>query len=358
MNKSEKINFKASVNAPNPLEVSYWIDLSMDRDGNVIKSYRPDVKKWIPLNRDANVDQWDHIQEIVNATGLEFDRETDIIELPDISSNNYFKGTSVVDAINNGDTAVKSQVTRLDSRIDTTNTNLSNTNRTLNNFISSITDENGDIKVDVLPDDIGVDLSNYYTKSEVNTAVETEKNARIAKDAQLEAALSTKASLSEDGKIPESQLPSYVDDVLEFASTSAFPITGESGKIYVSTSTNLTYRWSGSTYVEISPSIALGETSSTAYPGNQGKATTDNLTTHLADTTNPHSVTKTQVGLGNVDNTSDLNKPISTATQTALNTLTSSINTKISGTGVTDIQVVSALPESPNPTTLYIVITE
>jgi hypothetical protein len=44
------------------------------------------------------------------------------------------------------------------------------------------------------------------------------------------------------------------------------------------------------------------------------------LTTHIANTSNPHAVTKTQVGLGNVDNTSDLNKPISTATQDALDT--------------------------------------
>lgn len=57
-----------------------------------------------------------------------------------------------------------------------------------------------------------------------------------------------------DGKVPASQLPSYVDDVLEYANIGAFPATGESGKIYVSLATNLCYRWSGSTYVEISSS--------------------------------------------------------------------------------------------------------
>jgi len=57
-----------------------------------------------------------------------------------------------------------------------------------------------------------------------------------------------------DGKVPSSQLPSYVDDVLEFANLAAFPATGETGKIYVSIATNLTYRWSGSTYVEIASS--------------------------------------------------------------------------------------------------------
>ena len=75
-----------------------------------------------------------------------------------------------------------------------------------------------------------------------------------------------------EGVISEANLPSYVDDVVEYDTRSAFPSTGESGKIYVTLDTNLTYRWSGSDYVEISPSIALGETSSTAYRGDYGAA--------------------------------------------------------------------------------------
>lgn len=67
-------------------------------------------------------------------------------------------------------------------------------------------------------------------------------------------------------------MPSYVDDVLEYTNKSSFPTTGETGKIYVDTSTNKTYRWSGTAYVEISASLALGETSSTAYAGDKGKA--------------------------------------------------------------------------------------
>lgn len=208
------------------------------------------------------------------------------------------------------------------------------------------------------------------------------------------------ASLNESGIIPSAQLPSYVDDVIEVDTFSNLPGTGESGKIYIVQDTNLTYRWSGTAYVEISKSLALGETSSTAYPGDKGKATTDklnktsnkvvvgpttvnpstdkivlnyqthftstnsdsedshtinaattsqaglmsssdktkldglkdqagitsdidavqtNLETHINNKSNPHEVTKAQVGLGNVDNTSDANKPISNATQTALN---------------------------------------
>lgn len=84
-------------------------------------------------------------------------------------------------------------------------------------------------------------------------------------------ALEGKADLVE-GKIPASQLPSYVDDVLEYTNKASFPATGESGKIYLDLATNLTYRWSGTAYTEISPSLALGTTSSTAYRGDYGAA--------------------------------------------------------------------------------------
>ena len=80
------------------------------------------------------------------------------------------------------------------------------------------------------------------------------------------------ATLDGSGKVPTSQLPSYVDDVEEYENEEAFPDTGEAGKIYVDTTTNKTYRWSGTQYVEISASLALGETASTAYAGDKGKA--------------------------------------------------------------------------------------
>lgn len=85
------------------------------------------------------------------------------------------------------------------------------------------------------------------------------------------------ASLDANGRVPSTQLPSYVDDVLEYASVSNFPATGESGKIYIALDTNKTYRWSGSAYVEISESLALGETSSTAYAGDKGKRNADDI---------------------------------------------------------------------------------
>lgn len=228
----------------------------------------------------------------------------------------------------------------------------------------------------------------------------SELNSKVQQFINSKGAPNGLASLNESGIIPSAQLPSYVDDVIEVDTFSNLPGTGESGKIYIVQDTNLTYRWSGTDYVEISKSLALGETSSTAYPGDKGKATTDklnripdklitdtvnvnqstteavlnfttyrqeaqqigrntltitsattsqaglmsssdktkldglkdqagitsdinavqtNLETHINNKYNPHKVTKDQVGLGNVDNTSDANKPISNATQTALN---------------------------------------
>lgn len=106
-----------------------------------------------------------------------------------------------------------------------------------------------------------------YTASEVGAIPATDKGT-----------LNGVATLDANGLIPSSQLPSYVDDVLEYASVSAFPLTGEAGKIYVALDTNRTYRWGGSEYAEISASIALGETQGTAYEGNKGKANADAIT--------------------------------------------------------------------------------
>lgn len=93
--------------------------------------------------------------------------------------------------------------------------------------------------------------------------------------ASQKGAASGVAELDSSGKVPSAQLPSYVDDVLDYNSQSNFPGTGESGKIYIAKDTNKTYRWSGSAYVEISASLALGETSSTAYRGDRGKIAYD-----------------------------------------------------------------------------------
>ena len=142
---------------------------------------------------------------------------------------------------------------------------------------ASVNNSNGNVIQDVTLDDYGhitglgtVDLdSRYYTESETDNLLSNKLNT------SLKGSNNGLAELDSTGKVPSSQLPSYVDDVLEYATTGDFPVTGETGKIYVATSTNLTYRWSGSAYVEISASLALGETSSTAYRGDRGKTAYD-----------------------------------------------------------------------------------
>lgn len=108
------------------------------------------------------------------------------------------------------------------------------------------------------------------------------------------------ATLDSAGKVPTSQLPAYVDDVLEYANLASFPATGETGKIYVALDTNKTYRWSGSTYIYI----------------------TSGAVDSVAGKTGVVSLAKGDVGLGNVDNTSDATKSIggNAATATKLGT--------------------------------------
>ena len=113
------------------------------------------------------------------------------------------------------------------------------------------------------------------------------------------------------GTISAANLPSYVDDVLEYASLSKFPTTGESGKIYTALDTNKIYRWSGSAYVVISETVALGTTHSSAGYGDESRAAYNHSTKTSG---NPHHVTKTDVGLGNVDNTADSAKSVKYAT--------------------------------------------
>ncbi len=129
----------------------------------------------------------------------------------------------------------------------------------------------------------------YYTESEIDTKLKNLKTtidgqAPISHQHTADDILSVNASAIQ-GVISSANLPSYVDDVLEYDSLSVFPAAGETGKIYTDKSTNKIYRWSGSTYVVISETLALGETSGTAYRGDRGKIAYD----HSQTTGNPHN---------------------------------------------------------------------
>ena len=118
-------------------------------------------------------------------------------------------------------------------------------------------------------------LSPYSTTSQMNTAIGNAVKDYIPLSQKGRAG--GVVPLDNDGLISSMYLPSYVDDVLEYSTFSALPATGESGKIYVTLDTNLTYRWSGTSYVEISKSLALGETADTAYAGIKGKENRDSI---------------------------------------------------------------------------------
>ena len=125
-------------------------------------------------------------------------------------------------------------------------------------------------------------LNGYFSNGIANKALGDKNGNDITATymlANLRGAANGVCPLGSDSKIPNAYLPSYVDDVLEYASYSNFPTTGEAGKIYVAKDTNKTYRWSGTQYTEISSSIALGETTGTAYDGGKGKALEDNVAT-------------------------------------------------------------------------------
>lgn len=135
-----------------------------------------------------------------------------------------------------------------------------------------------DIKVPTvlseLTDDVGfVDRSNFDNEIE-NVRAEI----ALKLDASLKGTANGVAELDANGKVLTSQLPSFVDDVIEAENFAVLPTEGETGKIYVTLDNNKTYRWSGSAYVEISASLALGETDSTAYRGDRGKVAYDHAT--------------------------------------------------------------------------------
>lgn len=116
-----------------------------------------------------------------------------------------------------------------------------------------------------------------YTAAEVGAETAgavTAHNSNNSAHSDIRSTIELKADLV-DGVVPANQLPSYVDDVLEYADLASLPSTGVAGKIYITLDTNLTYRWSGSGYIEISKSMALGETSATAYRGDRGKIAYD-----------------------------------------------------------------------------------
>lgn len=226
------------------------------------------------------------------------------------SGNNIYMDIRIANATASMDGLMsKEDYVELNTTIPGQIEDLKESDSNLNNRIDSLDD-----KIDKEIADREAEIDRIENKFDgvtdaLEDALQKEIEDRKAGDTtitnSLNAFISTKgqpgglAELDSTGKVPAAQLPSYVDDVLEFSTKDQFPQTGETGKIYVAKDTNLTYRWTGTQYLEISQSLALGETPSTAYPGDKGKANRDalnsmptKLTSYLTPTTSTGELVK------------------------------------------------------------------
>ena len=235
------------------------------------------------------------------------------------TDNNYSSNEkNKLASLNNyDDTEIKQDIRDLESNIPTKLSDLTNDSNfisdnnyvhTDNNFTNNLKNKLDGIESEATKTIVDSSITNTSTNPVESKVIYNALNSKL--DTSLKGSANGIAELDSNGKILESQLPSYVDDVLEgyyynnnfyedLAHTEL--IIGETGKIYIDLATNKTYRWGGSTYVLISETITLGETSSTAYRGDRGKIAYDHS---LITSGNPHNVTKSDVGLGNAENKS------------------------------------------------------
>ena len=250
------------------------------------------------------------------------------------------------------------------TKIDDIENDISGINSSISDIELTLADKQDKLEegdgIDITDNSIAIDIS-YLTPSRLGVIPTTEKGANNGV-----------AELDNTGKVPSSQLPSYVDDVVDgyyydathfyeekviggyynsvdgnfyedseytilitpvegyyylniptgntyewdsstssYVSATPTRILGTGGKIYISIDTDIQYRWTGTTFSALGGALQLGETSSTAYRGDRGKIAYD----HSQLTSgNPHHVTATEVGLGNVVNTGDSDTPVSGGT--------------------------------------------
>jgi hypothetical protein len=105
--------------------------------------------------------------------------------------------------------------------------------------------------------DVGAATASHTHSISQVTGLQTALDNKL--DDSQKGAANGLAELDATGKVPSAQLPSYVDDVLEYAAAANFPATGETGKLYVALDTNDVYRWSGSAYVKVSDAVSSAD---------------------------------------------------------------------------------------------------
>lgn len=310
----------------------FWIPFSSVKE-SIVLDYNSFKDKYDKQLNDYKIS----LNDVISRLKTLEESKTDINDLIEIANTALYKANNALTAVANinNKLAKPNGIATLDSTGKVPLTQLPDNIGGGNNL------ELGETSTTAYPGDKGKTNANAI-RSLTNALDSVDTYSRATRN-QLDTFKNTKgksqgiAPLDENGKVASSYLPSYVDDVLEYNTRTAFPTTGESGKIYIALDTNKTYRWGGTTYVELKSNIALGETSSTAYAGDKGKKNRedienlqsnqskfntsladvrssfnnyasaktpiiDKVEPHIADKQNPHSVTKTQVGLSNVTN--------------------------------------------------------
>lgn len=258
-----------------------------------------DVRIWVP-------------GQLADANILNLNQEFQFTQVKNLEANTLAQDSAILQVIADNkvlseasDTTIAGSVSALQTATNLSVQQLQNTDTTLAGVLNSLT--NSLSNVDNTSDSVKNVLSaaKLTTERTINgvafdgsaniTINAVDSTSRLA--SSLLGVANGVATLDATGLIPTSQLPAYVDDVLEYATLATFPATGIAGKIYVDLATNKTYRWSGTVYIYI----------------------TSGAVDSVAGKTGVVTLVKADVGLSNVDNTTDLLKPISTATQTALN---------------------------------------
>lgn len=463
----EKIKFLAANIAPKPDEVSYWVDISANPYGGVIKYYNGD--DWVKLDQLSIAEDYNRLRNkpTLNGVVIEGDKTSNDYNIPtpesvelvlndfrneinnidekvsnvSIKLDNYIEAndgniedikqdivniqeslelilgesaSDVIDKFNeilsflegyDDSQTLKGVISDLEKMINDAEDDISllekeikaaldshindynnphqvtkeqvgldqvDNTSDLNKPISTLTQQALDYEAN-LRDEMDTELMNRINEvhdglsQEIDTHIQDKNNphqvtkeqiglGNLTNDAQvkrIEMGVSNGvATLDEKGLVPSSQLPSYVDDVIDCYATydkaedgtlsninlysdseHSYQIEGESGKIYVDITRvdgAYQFRWTGTQFAVVGAPTVIGEVTGTAFDGARGKALEDKTNAHIANTDNPHQVTKEQVGLNNVDNTADIDKPISTATQSAIDAVKEEINTHIS----------------------------
>lgn len=368
-----RIRFLASTIAPKPEEIEYWIDLSEDRYGCVIKYY--------------NGVEWERIDQRTYDEIISFKHKLDelLIEIQECENDLLQHKEDFEEYKNETDSSlntINEQIESINASLETLlGESASEFIDKYNEILNFLTGYEDTDTLQSILSDLKNEISQNITEIESNLTLHiNNKNnphnvtkqqvglSNVTNDAQVKRSeMGTAngiATLNEQGLIPSNQLPSYVDDVIDCYATYSKEedgtltniklysdtehqnaITGESGKIYVDiTGSDSAYqfRWTGTQFTVVGAPTVIGEVTGTAFDGARGKALENKTDSHIGNTLNPHNVTKAQIGLENVDNTSDINKPISNAVQIALD---NKQNTLVSGTNIKTINGQSILGE-------------